>query len=91
MLRWTRIIEDNISYLMLDQEDDNVHAAHEAGHVQRSEAGLGGGLDTGSVLQQQLHHLDPVLLARDVQRGEAGLGGGLDIGSVPQQQLHHLD
>jgi hypothetical protein len=26
--------------LVLDQEDDDVHAAHEAGHVQRSQSGL---------------------------------------------------
>ena len=31
---------------------------------------LGGGLDGSPVLEQQLHHLDPVLLARDVQRRE---------------------
>lgn len=34
---------------------------------------LSDGLDGGSVLHQQLHHLHPVLLAGDVQGGEAVL------------------
>ena len=37
---------------MLDEENDNVHAAHEAGHVEGGQARLGGRLDAGSVLEQ---------------------------------------
>lgn len=35
---------------------------------------LGNGLNGGSVLHQQLHHLHSVLLARNVKRSEAILG-----------------
>ena len=38
-------------------------------------AHLSDGLDGGSVLHQQLHHLHPVLLTGDMQWGEAILSG----------------
>ena len=43
--------------LVLDQVDDDVHAPHEGGHVQRGQAGLGRRLDAGAVLQKQLDNL----------------------------------
>ena len=43
--------------LVLYQVDDNVHAAHEAGHVQRGQPALCGRLNGRARLQQQLHNL----------------------------------
>ena len=43
---------------VLDEEDDHVQAAHEAGHVQGGQARLGCGLFGGAVLGQQLNDLD---------------------------------
>ena len=54
--------------------------AHEAGDVEGGEPGLGGGGDGGAVLQQQLHHLDAVLLAGDVQRRETIQGSRVHLG-----------
>lgn len=39
--------------------------------MERGQAGLGGGFDASTVLEQQLNHLDAVLLAGNVKRGEA--------------------
>ena len=51
------------------------------------EAHLCGGFDGRSVLEEQLHHLDPVLLASDVQRGEPVEGPGVGVGLAVEQQL----
>ena len=48
---------------------------------------LGGCFDGGSVLEQQLHDLDPVLLAGDVQRREPVEGPGVGVGLAVEQQL----
>jgi hypothetical protein len=48
-----------------------------------------GCLDGSSVLEQQLDHLDPVLLAGDVQRGEPVEGPRVRVGLAVQQQLGH--
>ena len=74
---------------MLDQEDDNGHAAHEAGHVQWGKTRLSLRFLGGAVLEQQLDHLDPVLLAGDVQGREAVEGAAVGVGLAVEQQLSH--
>jgi len=61
---------------------------------------LSGGFDGGSILEQELHHLDSVLLASNVQWGEAILSTNTshDLSTLPavypgsqtQQPLWHL-
>lgn len=48
---------------------------------------LGGRLDGRAVLQQELHHLDAILLARDVERRKAVQGARVRIGFPVEQQL----
>ena len=76
---------------MLDEEDNDVHAAHEAGHMQGGQPRLGCRLDTRAVLEQQLHHLDPVLLAGNVQGREPVEGAGVRVTLAVQEQLGHSD
>ena len=65
---------------VLNKINDDVQASHEAGYVERSQAGFGSGFDEGSVLDEQLDHLDAVLLAGDVERREAVEGARVDLG-----------
>ena len=76
-----------MNHLVLDEEDDDVHAAHDAGHVQWGLPRLSGGPYAGAVLEQQLHHYDPVLLAGDVQRRGPVEGAGVGVTLPVQQQL----
>lgn len=70
---------------MLDQVDDDVHVAHEGGHVEWGQTGLRGCLNGSAVLQQELHHLDAVLLAGNVQRGEAIQSSGVHFALAIQE------
>ena len=75
------------AYTYLYEIDDDVHVSHEAGDVEGGEAGLGGGGDAGAVFQQQLHHLDAVLLTRDVQRREPVQGARVNLGRTGTEGL----
>ena len=59
--------------------------------MQRGQSTLGRRTDTGAVLEQQLHHLDAVLLAGDVQGREPVQRTSIGIGVSVQQQLRHPD
>lgn len=66
----------------LEEQEHDVLVAHEGGHVQRGEARLGGRLQVRLEAEQQLDHLDAVLLARHVQRREAVLRERTGFGSA---------
>jgi hypothetical protein len=76
---------------VLDEIDDNVHASHKRGDVERGEPRLCGGLDARAVLQQQLHHLYPVLLAGNVQRGEPVERPRVRVGLAVEEKLGDAD
>jgi hypothetical protein len=52
---------------------------------------LGGGFDGGSILEEELHHLDPVLLAGDMEGGEPVEGPGVRVSLAVQQELCNPD
>ena len=70
---------------VLQQEDDDVHAAHEAGDVQRRQSRL--------PIRPQMEKQEIGLLSVAAWRSSIRpyLGGGFDGGAVLEQQLDHFD
>ena len=77
----------NIRYIVLTLTQQQKRNSLESIH----DIYLSCGLNTGSILEEELNHLDPVLLARDVKRREAVECPGVGVGLAVQKQLGHTD
>lgn len=76
---------------MAVRERSKASPLHPRARREESPSYLCGGLDRSAVLQQQLHHFDAILLARDVKGREAVEGARVRVRLPVQQQLGHSD